>query len=103
MIVGGAILIILLMDLFPVIGLTLASAALIGAQILRSARVAAAIAIGSAVFLALVLLQLARCDPNVQDCAYSTGMIVILGWMVTLVAMGAVATALITRRKTAAR
>lgn len=103
MIVGGAILTSLLIDLFPVIGLTLASVALIVALVLRSSRVAAAIALGSVAFLALVLLQLGRCDPNVQDCAYSIGTTVVVGWMVILAATSAIAVVLISRRKAAAQ
>jgi hypothetical protein len=100
---GGAIVTIVLIDLFPVIGLTLVSAALIIALALRSARVAAAAAVGSAVFAAMVLLQLARCDRTVQDCSYSPGITVIVGWMVTLTVIGAVAAVLISRRKAGAR
>jgi hypothetical protein len=102
-IVGGAIVTIVLIDLFPVIGLTLVSAALIIAVALRSAPVAAAAAVGSAVFAGLVLLQLARCDPTVQDCSYNATMTVVVGWLVTLAAIGAIAAVLISRRKAGAR
>jgi hypothetical protein len=100
---GGAIVTILLIDLWPFIGLTLISAAMIIALFLRSARVAAAIAIGSAVFAALELLQLARCDPTIQDCSYNTEITVLLAWIVTLATIGAIAVVLIFGRKAAAR
>ena len=102
-IAAGAIGTILLIYLLPVIGLTLASAAMILAVALKSARIAAAIGIGSAVFAALVLRQLARCDPAVQDCSYTAEITVIVVWIVTLAATGAIAAVLISRRKSGAR
>ena len=103
LLVLGAIATVLLIDFYGFIGLGVASGALAVAAILRSAWVAAAIAIGSGVYLVLVLRALSLCDPTVQDCSHSDGVLVILAWLVALAATAALTAVLVSRRKAIAR
>jgi hypothetical protein len=100
-IVGGAVATVLLIDFFPFIGLLVGSGALAIAAILRSPQIAAAVGVGSAVFLVLVLRVLALCDSTVQDCSNSP--VVILAWLVALAVAGVGGAVLMFRRTAVAR
>lgn len=102
-IVAAGIATVLLIDFYGVPVLLVLSAVLAVALAFRWAAVAAVVAIGSAVMFVLVSVQLTRCDPNIQDCSLSTGIVVIGAWLAALAVTGALAAVLISRRSEVAR